>query len=209
MTHDDGGESLPPIPGNVVAIDGECRRLAHLATFLDEIAPLIRQHPENWCSPARDSFEERCDELAKRCQDAADAHATAANELTSYFATLEDVLRRRRSVVEDVRANPTPQGIETAHASIVRWKLQVASAARLAADRISKAGELLAGFRRLLPDEEQVSEPVRATPVATPRVAARPSIVPLPTPADALRDPTSYRLRVRQVNDDVLESLHC
>jgi hypothetical protein len=208
MERNDGADPLPPIPGNDVAIESECRRLTGLAEFLDDLALLIRRaQPENWASRASDSFEERRDALAKSCHEAADAHFAAAGQLASYLTTLKDVLLLRRSAVEDVRANPTPDMFENSRASIMRWKGQLASAARQAAHEIGKASDSLARLRRQPAGQEQVTETAeRMAPDISDLRRPRPP-VSLPTPAAALQDPASYRRRVQQVNDAVFDAL--
>ncbi|WP_020669662.1 putative T7SS-secreted protein [Amycolatopsis nigrescens] len=200
------GDLLPQIRGNLDAIGTECRRLDTLATFFDTVGEdLRRTEATHWQSQAGRDFEELGFTLAKHCRRTADAHFTAAGALDRYRATLEDLQRLRDSVAEDVRRSPDPVTIEAARASVARWQAQLHSAGEVASREVAKAAAELESVNRLLPEPV----PAMAAPVAVPEpppgrhAATRPP----PTPYDAWRNPESYRQRVREINDALLDAV--
>lgn len=160
-------------PGNATAIDGEVRRLFALRDHLASTGDAI-QHLDvtGWDGSARDAFDEFRLASANRWYTVADRHEDAARHLERYHNTLVEL---------QTRAAYT----EAAPDDLARWRGQLDSAARTAADAIRRATKELAA----LPDPPQ--EP---TPQAAP--------LPAPThtidldPRQAHLDPTAYRQRV-------------
>jgi len=196
---DDSGDPLPPIDGNVLGLENERHRLSLLAEVHDDSGPVIKKaDPAGWRGRANEQYGETRDALAKHYQRVADPHHAVAEKLDSYRSTLEDIQRLRKSIVADVRANPDPDVIAAARASIERWQQQLASAGQSAARKINDATGDLATLRRLLPDHDP-APPIPSIPIAPRLTPARPAA--LPGPHDMRRDPAAYRQHVTEVSD--------
>lgn len=161
------------LPGNATAIDGEVRRLFALRDHLASTGDAI-QHLDvtGWDGGARDAFDAFRLASANRWYTVADRHEDAARQLERYHNTLVEL--QTRAAYSDPAAD-----------DLARWRGQLDSAARTAADAIRRAARELSALE---PPHEPASQTAAPLPVSTRTVDL--------DPRQAHLDPTAYRLRV-------------
>lgn len=166
------------LPGNATAVDGEVRRLFALRDHLASTGDSI-QHLDvtGWDGKARDAFDEFRLTSANRWYTVADRHEDAARQLERYHNTLVELQTRA------TYTDPAPD-------DLTRWRGQLDSAARTAADAIRRAARELAA----LPEPPHEPTP----PSTAPLWATSTDPVDL-DPRQAHLDPTAYRQRVEEL----------
>lgn len=163
------------LPGHATAVDGEVRRLFALRDHLASTGDAI-QHLDvaGWDGAARDAFDEFRLASANRWYTVADRHEDAARQLERYHNALVEL---------QARAAYTDQAAD----DLARWRGQLDSAARTAADAIRRAAKELDA----LPEPPHEPTPPNA-PLPMPVSTHSADL----DPRQAHLDPTAYRQRV-------------
>ncbi|MGW1679525.1 putative T7SS-secreted protein [Saccharopolyspora sp. NPDC002376] len=206
-------DSLVPIRGNNLGIEGECTRLKGLADHLESTGRKIWSlRADTWDGRAREYFDDARFAMGKNWLNAADAHYKAAAKLHQYRVTLEDVQLFAASAMAEAReCGFAPAVVENSRALIARWQHQLDEVGVAAAAAIREANETIVGLRRVLSEPEPVVSPspsIQLVATPQPEVEPRRSMkVDLPSPYGVFGNVSAhYQQQLSALNAAVLDS---
>lgn len=145
---DDSVDWNNPLPGNVHALTGEIERLENVRDQCYDVARVLRGLGfDNWTGSAYTAFDDfRRTRLVRQWEEVGDAHDGAVLTLAEYRDMLATLQPLAKNATQRVHYDLTYAQAD-ATADILRWREQVAAAARKTAVMLREVADQLRALR--------------------------------------------------------------